>query len=60
MAEPDAGRQLLTGWGRTAPSNAELVAESGRRVEALAAAVKDLTSRGGIARGAGVACFRHV
>ena len=53
MAERRAGRQLLTGWGRTAGSSAELVAESGRRVDALAAAVKELPPRGGIARGLG-------
>ena len=53
MAEGREGRQLLTGWGRTAGSSAELVAESGRRVDALAAAVKELPPRGGIARGLG-------
>ena len=53
MAERRAGRQLLTGWGRTAGSSAELVAESARRVDALTAAVKDLPPRGGIARGLG-------
>lgn len=53
MAELRAGRQLLTGWGRTAGSSAELVAESARRVDALTAAVKDLPPRGGIARGLG-------
>ena len=35
-------RVTLTGWGRTAPSSAELVERSGRDVDALAAAVKDL------------------
>jgi decaprenylphospho-beta-D-ribofuranose 2-oxidase len=53
VAELGPGRQLLTGWGRTAGSSADLVAESGRRVEALTAAVKDLPPRGGIARGLG-------
>ena len=53
MVERRAGRQLLTGWGRTAGSSAELVAESARRVDALTAAVKDLPARGGIARGLG-------
>jgi len=53
VAELRAGRQLLTGWGRTAGSSAELVAESARRVDALTAAVKDLPPRGGIARGLG-------
>ena len=53
MVERRAGRQLLTGWGRTAGSSAELVAESARRVDALTAAVKDLPPRGGIARGLG-------
>jgi decaprenylphospho-beta-D-ribofuranose 2-oxidase len=46
-------RVALTGWGRTAPSVAEVVARSGRDVERLAAAVKDLPARGGIARGLG-------
>ena len=53
MVERRAGRQLLTGWGRTAGSSAEVVAESARRVDALTAAVKDLPPRGGIARGLG-------
>jgi decaprenylphospho-beta-D-ribofuranose 2-oxidase len=53
VVERRAGRQLLTGWGRTAGSSAELVAESARRVDALTAAVKDLPPRGGIARGLG-------
>jgi decaprenylphospho-beta-D-ribofuranose 2-oxidase len=46
-------RVTLTGWGRTAPSAAELVTRSGRDVERLAAAVKALPHRGGIARGLG-------
>ena len=53
MAEGRAGLQLLTGWGRTTGSSAELVAESARRVDALTATVKDLPPRGGIARGLG-------
>jgi decaprenylphospho-beta-D-ribofuranose 2-oxidase len=53
VAERPTGRQLLTGWGRTAGSSAELVAESARQVDALAAAVKELPPRGGIARGLG-------
>jgi decaprenylphospho-beta-D-ribofuranose 2-oxidase len=53
VAEGRTGRQLLTGWGRTAGSSAELVAESARRVDALSAAVKELPPRGGIARGLG-------
>lgn len=46
-------RVTLTGWGRTAPSSAEVVERSGRDVERLAAAIKDLPARGGIARGLG-------
>jgi decaprenylphospho-beta-D-ribofuranose 2-oxidase len=46
-------RVTLTGWGRTAPSSAAVVARSGRDVEQLAAAVKGLPARGGIARGLG-------
>jgi decaprenylphospho-beta-D-ribofuranose 2-oxidase len=48
-----ADQRLLTGWGRTAPSMAEIVLASGRDTEALATAVKDLPRRGGIARGLG-------
>ncbi len=44
-------RSLLTGWGRTAPSAAEVV-EVGR-TERVVAAVKELPARGGIARGMG-------
>jgi decaprenylphospho-beta-D-ribofuranose 2-oxidase len=44
---------MLTGWGRTAPSAAEVVVASSRDVDALAAIVKDLPARGGIARGLG-------
>jgi decaprenylphospho-beta-D-ribofuranose 2-oxidase len=44
------GRALLAGWGRTAPSAAEVVAVDSKT---LAAAVKDLPARGGIARGLG-------
>ncbi|MET0460589.1 MAG: FAD-binding oxidoreductase, partial [Ilumatobacteraceae bacterium] len=43
----------LTGWGRTAPSSAEVVGAASRDRTALAAAVKDLPRRGGIARGLG-------
>jgi decaprenylphospho-beta-D-ribofuranose 2-oxidase len=46
-------RVTLTGWGRTTPSAAELVERSGRAVDELAAAVKELPPRGGIARGLG-------
>jgi decaprenylphospho-beta-D-ribofuranose 2-oxidase len=44
---------MLAGWGRTAPSLAEVVVGSSRDVERLAAIVKDLPPRGGIARGLG-------
>jgi decaprenylphospho-beta-D-ribofuranose 2-oxidase len=44
---------MLTGWGRTAPSAAEVIVASSRDVDALAAIVKDLPRRGGIARGLG-------
>jgi decaprenylphospho-beta-D-ribofuranose 2-oxidase len=43
----------LTGWGRTAPSVADVVVASSGDVERLAAIVKDLPARGGIARGLG-------
>ena len=43
----------LTGWGRTAPSAAEVVVRSSRHIESLRAAVKDLPRRGGIVRGMG-------
>ncbi len=43
----------LTGWGRTAPSVADVVVASSRDVEALGAIVKDLPARGGITRGLG-------
>src|SRR6188474_1659331 len=46
-------RVTLTGWGRTAPSSAELVERPGRDVDLVAAAIKDLPARGGIARGLG-------
>jgi decaprenylphospho-beta-D-ribofuranose 2-oxidase len=49
----DRTTTTLTGWGRTAPSVAEVVVASGRDVEGLAAIVKDLPARGGIARGLG-------
>jgi decaprenylphospho-beta-D-ribofuranose 2-oxidase len=48
-----AERRLLAGWGRTAPSAAEVVDGSGRDRPALAALVKEMPSRGGIARGLG-------
>jgi decaprenylphospho-beta-D-ribofuranose 2-oxidase len=41
----------LSGWGRTVPSAAEVVTTSDRTT--LAAAVKELPARGGIARGLG-------
>jgi hypothetical protein len=43
----------LTGWGRTAPSVADVVVASSRDVAELAAVVKELPARGGIARGLG-------
>ena len=46
-------RRLLTGWGRTSPSTAEVVTGRAGDVDALAHAVKDLPPRGGIARGLG-------
>jgi decaprenylphospho-beta-D-ribofuranose 2-oxidase len=46
-------RRLLAGWGRTAPSAADVVDVSGRERAALAAEVKELAARGGIARGLG-------
>ncbi len=46
-------RRLLTGWGRTAPSAADVVERSGRQTDSLVAAVKDLPARGGIPRGLG-------
>ena len=49
----DRTTTLLTGWGRTAPSFAEVAVGSSRDVERLAAIVKDLPPRGGIARGLG-------
>jgi decaprenylphospho-beta-D-ribofuranose 2-oxidase len=48
---PTSGRRaLLAGWGRAAPSGAELIEVD---AEHLAAVVKDLPERGGIARGLG-------
>ena len=44
---------MLTGWGRTAPTTATVVERSGQDLHGLAAAVKDLGARGGIARGLG-------
>jgi decaprenylphospho-beta-D-ribofuranose 2-oxidase len=46
-------RRLLTGWGRTSPSTAEVVHGRAGDLDALARAVKDLPPRGGIARGLG-------
>jgi decaprenylphospho-beta-D-ribofuranose 2-oxidase len=46
-----AHRSLLTGWGRTAPSAAEVVELA--RTDGVVAAVKELPARGGIARGMG-------
>ena len=48
-----AERRLLTGWGRTAASTAEVIAGSGRDLDSLTASVKELPRRGGIARGLG-------
>jgi decaprenylphospho-beta-D-ribofuranose 2-oxidase len=49
----DRTTTTLTGWGRTAPSVADVVVASSREVERLAAIVKDLPARGGITRGLG-------
>jgi decaprenylphospho-beta-D-ribofuranose 2-oxidase len=49
----DGTTTLLTGWGRTAPSFAEVIVGSSHDVERLAAIVKDLPPRGGIVRGLG-------
>jgi decaprenylphospho-beta-D-ribofuranose 2-oxidase len=49
----DRTTTTLSGWGRTAPSVADVVVASSRDVEALAAIVKDLPARGGITRGLG-------
>jgi decaprenylphospho-beta-D-ribofuranose 2-oxidase len=49
----DRATTELTGWGRTAPSVAEVVARSARDTDALVATVKELPARGGIARGMG-------
>ncbi len=46
-------RTTLSGWGRTAPSTADVVVASARDTVALEAAVKALPHRGGIARGLG-------
>jgi decaprenylphospho-beta-D-ribofuranose 2-oxidase len=51
--ETDRALTSLTGWGRTAPSAAEVVVRSSRHTEALREAVKGLPRRGGIARGLG-------
>jgi decaprenylphospho-beta-D-ribofuranose 2-oxidase len=50
---PTERATALTGWGRTAPSVADVVVASSRDVDALATVVKDLPARGGIARGLG-------
>jgi decaprenylphospho-beta-D-ribofuranose 2-oxidase len=50
---PTERATTLTGWGRTAPSVADVVVTSSRDVAELAAVVKDLPARGGIARGLG-------
>ncbi len=50
---PTQRATALTGWGRTAPSVADVVVTSSRDVDALATVVKDLPARGGIARGLG-------
>ena len=54
MATTDSSRAdrraVLSGWGLAAPSAAELIDVDG---DTLAAAVKDLPARGGIARGLG-------
>ncbi len=47
---PSGRRTLLAGWGRATPSSADLVDVT---PDTLAAAVKDLPRRGGIARGLG-------
>ena len=51
--ETERALTTLTGWGRTAPSAAEVVVRSSLHIEALRAAVKDLPRRGGIVRGMG-------
>ncbi len=50
---PTERATTLTGWGRTARSVADVVVASSRDVDELAAVVKDLPARGGIARGLG-------
>lgn len=50
---PTERATTLTGWGRTAPSVAVVVVTSSRNVDELAAVVKDVPARGGIARGLG-------
>jgi decaprenylphospho-beta-D-ribofuranose 2-oxidase len=50
---PTERATTLTGWGRTAPSVADVVMASSREVAELAAVVKELPARGGIARGLG-------
>ncbi|MET0146148.1 MAG: FAD-binding oxidoreductase [Ilumatobacteraceae bacterium] len=47
------GRTLLTGWGRTAPSAAEVIVHSSRNTAALAGSVTSMPPRGGIPRGLG-------
>ena len=47
------GQARLTGWGGTTPAVGRLTVHSSRDVDSLAATVKDLPTRGGIARGLG-------
>ncbi len=49
-ASPPGRRALLSGWGRSTPSGAELIDVD---ADTLAAALKTLPRRGGIARGLG-------
>lgn len=44
---------LFTGWGRTMPAPSRVVSGSGRDVDGLVRAVKEIPPRGGIARGLG-------
>lgn len=46
-------RAVLTGWGRTVPSTAEIASGPGADRSWLASVVKGLPARGGIARGLG-------
>ena len=49
-SSPSGRRALLAGWGLASPSSAELIDVD---TDTLAAAIKDLPARGGIARGLG-------